>query len=157
MLEVYRQGYSGSDQGGAVDPLPDYRPEHAAAEGPFVLVSPKTHHFLNSGYANMTKKLEGFAEQRVWLHPADAERKGIADGQAVRLFNAQGEVAAKAFITDDTIEGVLVVTHGFWRKHVCGPTVNALVRHRPAEIGRAPTINETRVDVRAAGNTGRQI
>jgi anaerobic selenocysteine-containing dehydrogenase len=157
MLEVYRQGCSVSDPGGAVDPLPDYRDTAAENECPFLLVSPKTHHFLNSGYANMTAKTESYAEQAVWIHPADAERKGIADGQAVRLFNAQGEVAAKAFITDDTIEGVLVVTHGFWRKHVCGPTVNALVRHRPAEIGRAPTINETRVDVRAAGNTGSQI
>lgn len=147
MLEVYRQGYAGSDPGGAVDPLPDYRAEAQADEGPFVLVSPKTHHFLNSGYANMTAKPEGFAEQRVWIHPEDAARKGIADDDPVRVFNGQGAVEAKARVTDDTLEGTLVITHGFWRKHVGGATVNTLVHHRPAEIGRAPTINETRTDI----------
>jgi hypothetical protein len=38
MLEVYRQCYAGSDPGGAVDPLPDYRAEAQADEGPFLLV-----------------------------------------------------------------------------------------------------------------------
>jgi len=147
MLEVYRQGYAGSDPGGAVDPLPDYRAEARADEGPFLLVSPKTHHFLNSGYANMTAKPEGYAEQQVWMNPEDAQRKGIADADPVRVFNGRGAVEAKARITDDTLPGVLVVTHGFWRKHVGGATVNALVHHRPADIGRAPTINETRADI----------
>lgn len=154
MLEVYRQGYSGSDTGGAVDPLPGYRPEAQAEKEPFVLVSPKTHHFLNSGYANMTTKPEGFAEQRVWVHPEDAQRKGISDGDHVCVFNDQGAVEAKAFITDDTLAGVLVITRGFWRKHVGGATVNTLVRHRPTEIGQAPTINETRVDICAVSTPG---
>ncbi|WP_170144330.1 molybdopterin-containing oxidoreductase family protein [Dichotomicrobium thermohalophilum] len=154
LLEVYRQGYSGSDTGGAVDPLPGYRPEAQAEKEPFVLVSPKTHHFLNSGYANMTTKPEGFAEQRVWVHPEDAQRKGISDGDPVCVFNDQGAVEAKAFITDDTLAGVLVITRGFWRKHVGGATVNSLVRHRPAEIGQAPTINETRVDICAVSTPG---
>jgi anaerobic selenocysteine-containing dehydrogenase len=147
MLEVYRQGYSGSEPGGAVDPLPDYRHTAAEDERPFALVSPKTHHFLNSGYANMTAKPEGYAEQCVWIHPENAQQKGIAEGETVRVFNDQGSVEAKARITDDTLQGILVITHGFWRKHVGGATVNALVRHSAAEIGRAPTINETRVDI----------
>lgn len=147
MLEVYRQGYTGSDPGGTVDTLPFFREDTQADEGPFVLISPKTHHFLNSGYANMTTKPEDFAEQQVWIHPEDAERKNIKDGDRVSIFNIQGSVEAKARITQDTLNGVLVMTHGFWRKHVHGATVNTLVRHRPAEIGRAPTINDTRVDI----------
>jgi anaerobic selenocysteine-containing dehydrogenase len=94
-----------------------------------------------------TAKPEGYAEQRVWVHPENAKQKGIAEGQTVRVFNDQGEVEAKARVTDDTLEGTLVITHGFWRKHVGGATVNTLVHHRPAQIGRAPTINDTRVDV----------
>jgi len=99
MLELYRQGCSESDTGGAVDALPDYRVESSVADdGLFLLISPKTHHSLNSRYANMTTKPEGFAEQRVWIHPqgcrekrncgwagrADFQRLGRGGGQAAR-------------------------------------------------------------------------
>lgn len=159
MLDVYRQGITDTS-GGPVDPLPDYLPETmsqpgdtpamAADGGPFVLLSPKTHHFLNSGYTNLGPQASRAGDQPVWIHPDDAAEWQISDGQRLRVFNALGEVHGNARVTDDTMPGVLVITHGYWRKHVGGATVNALVPNRPAAIGRAPTINDTRVDIDVA-------
>ncbi len=153
ILEVYRQGWTGGQEHRhagetvpAVDPVPDYR-EADAAGHLFTLLSPKTHHFLNSGYANLNA---GSEIQPVWIHPDDAEGLGIADGDEVRVFNDQGEVRAVAKITDDTLPGIVVITHGFWRRHVGGPTVNTLVAHNPAAIGQAPTINDARVAIARA-------
>lgn len=150
MLDIYRQGFAGSEPGGAVDPLPGYRNGESQLDLPFVLLSPKTHGFLNSGYANLGRNRETAGSQPLWIHPNDATRKGIDDGATVRVFNGLGEIVARAAVTDDTLPGVLVVPHGHWRKHVGGSTVNALVAHKPAEIGRAPTINDARVDVARA-------
>ena len=147
ILDVYRQGWTGGNDRGAVDPLPDWREAPASGDHPFTLLSPKTHHFLNSGYANLNA---GSDMQPVWIHPEDAADNGIADGAPVRVFNNQGEVIGKARVTDDTVKGVVVITHGYWRKHVGGATVNALVAHKPAKIGCAPTINNARVDVAPA-------
>ena len=147
MLEVYRQGYTGSEPGGAVDPLPQHREAVPDPSHPFVLLSPKTHHFLNSGYANLAASTHGVDKQHVWLHPDDAQQLGLVDDDDVRVSNALGTLDAVVRITDDTLAGVLVIMHGNWRKHVGGATVNALVAHRPAEIGRAPTMNDTRVAI----------
>ena len=147
MLDVYRQGFKGSEPGGAVDPLPQHRAFVEDDAHPFILLSPKTHHFLNSGYANLSHQAKPAGPQSVWVHPDDAAAKEIAAGDLVKLFNAQGEIEAIAHVTDDTLPGVVVVTHGYWRKHTGGSTVNALIAHRPTEIGRAPTINDTRVEI----------
>ena len=148
MIDIYRQGYAGSESGGAVDPLPNYAERDEDGRHPFALLSPKTHHFLNSGYANMAYQADPAGPQPVWLHPQDARGKGIGEGDRVRVFNDLGEVIATAHLTEDTLPGVVVITHGYWRKHALnGQTVNALVSHRPAEIGRAPTVNDTRVDI----------
>ena len=144
MIEVYRQGYAGSEPGGAVDPLPQHRGTDPDPRHPFVLLSPKTHHFLNSGYANLAA---GSDQQPLWLHPDDADRLELADGDMARVSNDRGDVLARVRVTDDTLPGVAVITHGYWRKHVGGATVNALVSHRPANIGRAVTINDTRVSI----------
>ena len=150
MIEVYRQGYLGSEPGGAVDPIPEFKAQNADTTHPFVLVSPKSHTFLNSGYTNFPSNKRVAYDQPLWLHPQDAEALGIDTGDRVSVFNEQGDVAATAKVTDDTLPGVVVIPHGHWRKHVGGATVNALVKHAPADIGRAPTINDAQVGVRKA-------
>lgn len=147
MIEIYRQGYQGSEPGGAVDPLPDYQSLQRSPDHPFTLVSPKSHMFLNSGYTNFASNRSAAEAQPLWIHPGDAAERGIADGDKVRVFNSQADVTAIANVSDDTLPGVLVIPHGHWRKHVGGPTVNALVAHKPATIGRAPTINDAQVDI----------
>ncbi|MGH2404044.1 MAG: NADH-quinone oxidoreductase subunit NuoG [bacterium] len=47
------------------------------------------------------------------LHPADAERFGVADGALVRLVNASGAIAVVARHSDSVLRGQVIVPRGF--------------------------------------------
>ena len=52
-------------------------------------------------------------EPVVRLHPKDAEARGIADGDPVRVFNQFGEVAMKAEVSNIVLPGAVDVIHGW--------------------------------------------
>ena len=57
---------------------------------PLSIVSPKSHGFLNSCYANMDHKIKGQGEQFVMINQADALQRGIVDGDRVQVANGRG-------------------------------------------------------------------
>ena len=61
------------------------------ANYPLNIVSPKSHGFLNSCYANMEHKIKGQGEQFVMMSPKDAEARSIREGDPVRVFNDRGD------------------------------------------------------------------
>ncbi|MEI2386895.1 trimethylamine-N-oxide reductase TorA [Breoghania sp. JC706] len=48
------------------------------------------------------------------IHPDDAAKRGISDGDLVRVFNDRGQILTGARISDDTAPGVLRVSEGGW-------------------------------------------
>ncbi len=48
------------------------------------------------------------------INPADAEARGIADGDVVRVFNDRGQTLAGAVVTDAIRPGVIRVNEGGW-------------------------------------------
>jgi len=48
------------------------------------------------------------------MHPADAARRGISDGDIVRLFNERGACLAAVRVTEDIREGVVQLPTGAW-------------------------------------------
>lgn len=151
ILPVYRQGHTEQPTRRPVDPLPRYRDQDLDTTLAYTLLSPKSHFFLNSGYANIGYQADAAGPQKVLIHPDDARREGIADGQLVRVFNRLGEVRVQASVTTATLPGVLVIFHGYWRKHaIGGSTVNTLVAHAPSEIGAGITVFDTRVAISLA-------
>jgi anaerobic dimethyl sulfoxide reductase subunit A len=50
----------------------------------------------------------------VWIHPADAAARGIADGQLVRVFNDRGATVLPARVTDRIARGVAATKEGVW-------------------------------------------
>jgi molybdopterin guanine dinucleotide-containing S/N-oxide reductase-like protein len=55
---------------------------------------------------------DGYAYQTMWINPKDAEKKGINNGDIVKLFNERGAVLLGAYVTERMMEGVLSVDHG---------------------------------------------
>ena len=47
------------------------------------------------------------------IHPADATRKGITDGDTVRVFSVRGEVRMHARVSDEVKPGILYTTFHF--------------------------------------------
>ena len=150
VLINFRQCYEGEQEGAPLDPVPDYIPVAPADDGQGLsLISPKTHFFLNSCYANFDALSKRSGEQWVLLHPDDAGAGELSEGDWVELSNASGRLSARLRIGTDTLPGVAVVPHGYWRGagNAHPGSVNSLNPDRPSYIGRAPTFSDTRVTV----------
>jgi anaerobic selenocysteine-containing dehydrogenase len=79
VLDVWRSGYTAMQEGGYVDPIPNYIPPHEMVDAtatrpapfPLSMLSPKPHAFLNTQYANEAMQMERQGEQRIIISPAD--------------------------------------------------------------------------------------
>ncbi|HEY5307154.1 MAG TPA: molybdopterin dinucleotide binding domain-containing protein, partial [Casimicrobiaceae bacterium] len=49
----------------------------------------------------------------LWLSPEDAAARSVADGAQVRVFNARGELAARARVTDRIPAGTVWMRDGW--------------------------------------------
>lgn len=152
----FRQCYDGFQGGEHVDAVPSYvlckeRPETnpaLAATYPLNIVTPKSHGFLNSCYANEALKIKGQGEQFVLINPKDASERSIENGQYIRVFNERGEFHGDARVTDDTLPGVVVATLGYWRsKNRGGGAVNVISSDRFINLGHGPTLSDNLVQV----------
>jgi len=153
----FRQMYEGFQAGETLDCLPDYvasretletNPE-LAAKYPLNIISPKSHGFLNSCYANMEHKIKGQGEQFVLIHAEDANERGIQEGNRVRVFNDRGAFEGYAKITDDVSAGIIVATLGYWRQLNKG-TVNCISSAEFVDMGHGPTFSDNLVQIELA-------
>ena len=159
VLPNFRQGYRLDQAGTPVAGVPDFIPPR---ESPLdsvngkmnyrlCLITPKSHAFLNSGYANMRVQRHAAGEQRAMLHPDDALARGILDGAAVTVFNDRGQLNCKAKLTTDVMRGVVAVHGGYWRSGTKAKTaVNVLAGAEVSNIGRAPAFSDIAVEVAPA-------
>jgi anaerobic selenocysteine-containing dehydrogenase len=159
VLPLFRQGSNEFQAGDPVDSLPTYIPPNEspatnprlAAKYPLNVISPKSHAFLNSSYANLPGQLHHAGEQVVLVNPKDALARNVGEGSAVRIFNDRGSFEAIAKVTGDVMEGIVVAPLGYWRSlSRVGATVNALTPGVFADLGRAPTFSDTLVEVAVA-------
>lgn len=155
----FRQCYNGFQGGEPVDAVPSYvlskeRPEtnpELAKRFPLNIVTPKSHGFLNSGYANEAHKIKGQGEQFILINPKDAIDRNIMDGSYIRVFNERGEFHGDARVTEDTLPGVVVATLGYWRsKNRGGGAVNVISSDRFINMGHGPTLSDNLVQAELA-------
>ena len=153
----FRQMYDAFQPGEDLDPLPDYvasreslasNPE-LAARYPLNIISPKSHGFLNSCYANMDEKIRGQGEQFVMINQADAMTRGIKESDRVKVFNDRGAFEGLARITDDVNPGIVVATLGYWRQLNKG-TVNCISSSEFGDMGHSTTFSDNLVEVSLA-------
>ena len=72
---------------------------------PLALLTPKTHLFLNSTFANGRRQHAAQPEPYVVIHPDDAAPRGIAEGATVRVHNDRGSFVCRAKVSDDARAG----------------------------------------------------
>jgi anaerobic selenocysteine-containing dehydrogenase len=152
----FRMMYEDNQSGEDVDPLPGYMPPRESVESnpnlaehyPLNIISPKSHGFLNSCYANEVHKIKGQGEQFVLISPKDAAARSIREGDPVRVFNERGDFEGLARVTDDVNEGVIVATLGYWRSlNRSDGSVNCISSAEFCSLGRAPTFSDNLVQV----------
>ena len=139
-----------------LDPLPTYTPPYESPERdpalvaryPITLISSPAHQFMNSTFVNVTSLQRAAREPEVSLHPADAERRGIAEGARVRVSNDRGSFEATARLREGIREGVAWAPGIWWAK--TSPdrrTVNATTSQRLTDMGEGPVFYDNQVEI----------
>jgi len=149
----FRQMYEGFQPGQPLPALPDYVPPRESPEDnkklaekyPLNVISPKSHAFLNSCYANMEGKQKTQGDQFVLMNKVNAKQRNINDGDMVKVFNDRGSYEGVLRLTDDVNPGIIVSTLGYWRQHNKG-TVNSISSAEFANMGNAPTFSDNLVE-----------
>jgi anaerobic selenocysteine-containing dehydrogenase len=70
------------------------------------------HSFFDEGQALPTLA-QANPGPELWIHPADAQKRGIAGDAAVVILNQRGRFEAKARVTDDILPGVVWMRDGW--------------------------------------------
>ncbi len=151
----FRQMYDDYQPGENLPELPDYNPPNEskftnpdlAEKYPLNIISPKSHAFLNSCYANMKDKQDVQGEQFVLINEIDAYNRNVKNGDMVRVFNERGSFEGNVKITDDVSAGIIVATLGYWRQLNESGTVNSISTAKLADMGNAPTFSDNLVEV----------
>ena len=55
---------------------------------------------------------DGYRYEPVWINPSDAAKRGIKDGDIVKVFNERGVVLVGARVWERIMPGVVYVDHG---------------------------------------------
>jgi anaerobic selenocysteine-containing dehydrogenase len=143
----------------ALHGVPDHVPNHEAAAStpelarrfPLAMISPPARNFLNSSFVNVKSLRDIEGEPIVEIHAADAQGRGIASGQMVRVFNDRGSYLCRALVSPRARSGVVNGLGIWWRKlGAGGSNVNELTHQRLTDIGRAPSFYDCLVEVAPA-------
>ena len=141
-----------------LDPVSEFKPPtesrhaEAAREFPLELLARKADNYLNSTFCNLPSHhpLEEGHMNIVEMNRADAEARGIQDGDLVKLFNSRGELELTARV-DGTVQPGVVSARLNWAKlSPGGKNLNLLISSRLTDMGRGPTFYSTLVDVKKA-------
>lgn len=126
-----------------------------APEGGLHLVSNqpagKLHSQLDLGGTSRARKVGGREAAR--LNPAEAARRGIADGDVIRLRSPRGACLAGAVLSADVAEGVIQLSTGAWLDLDAAGldrhgNANVLTRDTPtSRLAQGPTAHTTIVFV----------
>ena len=141
-----------------LDPLPTFTPPAEfpesqpalAARFPLTLISSPRHQFLNSTFVNVPALRRG-AEPECLLHPADAARRGLAEGDRVAVHNDRGRFLAVLRVGDGIREGVAWAPSIWWTKLAAdGRNANDTTSQALTDLGAGPTFYDNLVEVSAA-------
>ncbi|HHC4813372.1 dimethylsulfoxide reductase subunit A [Klebsiella michiganensis] len=140
-----------------IDPLPIYSPGFENYDDPLAKKYPlqltgfhykaRTH----STYGNVDV-LKAACRQEMWINPLDAQKRGIANGDRIRIFNDRGEVHIEAKVTPRMIPGVVALGEGAWYNPDAGRVdqagcINVLTTQRPSPLAKGNPSHSNLVQV----------
>jgi anaerobic selenocysteine-containing dehydrogenase len=134
---------------GAHARVPAYRPR-AAEKFPLALISPASDKRISSTLFG-AGGAPGEAPP-LFMHPRDAQARGLKSAKRVRVWNARGAVVLPLKVTDAIAPGVVASEKGAWlATSPTGQTISALVSaDEKADLALGACYNDTAVEVEAA-------
>jgi molybdopterin guanine dinucleotide-containing S/N-oxide reductase-like protein len=137
-----------------LDPVLTFTPPQESRHGaqaasfPLELLSRKPDNLLNTTFSNLptVRKMEPLMGM-IEMHAADAESRGIHDGDRVRAFNSRGEIVLLAKVNGTVPPGVVAARLDWARFGVGERNINVLTSEKLTDMGNAATFYSVCVEV----------
>ena len=135
------------EEGDVINPIPVFTPGfqgYGAVTEEHPLYCAGFHHKSRTHSSfGFIPELEQVARQQLWINPADAEPRGIANGDTVAVKSPAGEIRIEAKVTPRIIPGTIGIPQGAWHKADMsgdrvdeGACVNTLTTYRPTPYAK---------------------
>ena len=120
-IEIYSETFEKA----GFDPLPTYRePDQSPMSGselykkyPLILTTgARILYYTHGQHRNIKALKEKIPEPFAEIHPKTATQYGIKEGDPIAVESNRGEIKVKARVTQDILEGVVSIPHGWPRK-----------------------------------------
>jgi anaerobic selenocysteine-containing dehydrogenase len=120
-----------------------FQPDPGTAAYPLALISPASDRTISSTLGELPR-----SDVKLTMHPEDAEPRGLADGDLVRVFNELGEVHCTLSVVPSIRPGTIALPKGLWRRSTRnGATATALAPDTLTDLGGGACFNDARVQV----------
>lgn len=131
-------------------PPSESRHSELATSFPLELLARKSDNFLNSTFSNLPSVQEMEEPGLLEINVADAQARGIANGDTVRVCNRRGEILLKARV-DSKVQPGVVAARLNWAKLTPGHrNINVLTSEKLTDLGNSATFYSVLVEVELA-------
>jgi len=118
-IEIFSKRLHDLGRPAEIPAVPKYVQEWESPFGPEAQRFPLSvigHHYLARVHSTMDNVdwLKEAFPQRVFINPADAEARGLKDGDEVRVFNERGATVLHCRVTKRIMPGVIAIPQGAW-------------------------------------------
>jgi anaerobic selenocysteine-containing dehydrogenase len=149
--------YSEAMKALGLDPVVAFTPPSESRNGanrtifPLELLARKADNFLNSTFTNQPSVRKMEESDLLEMHPTDAENRGIAHGETVKVYNHRGEIFLKARV-DGAVQAGVVSASLNWAKLSPGlRNINVLTSEKLSDLGNSATFYSVLVEVERIG------
>ncbi|MCW5748823.1 MAG: molybdopterin-dependent oxidoreductase [Alphaproteobacteria bacterium] len=136
-----------------IAPMPDWQQDaqeaRDAARWPLRLLTAPGYFQPHTAYSGVAFLRQREGAPHCVLHPDDAGKRQLTDGQKVRLFNERGEVGLVLRVSDEVRQGVVLVPGQRPDSEAVSGTINMLCDGRFTDMGEGATYQSTFLDVAA--------
>jgi anaerobic selenocysteine-containing dehydrogenase len=148
--------YSEAMKALGLDPVAEFTPpleSRHRGQGrafPLELLARKADNFLNSSFSNVASVQAMEETNLLEMNSADAQARGIANGDTVKVYNRRGEIFLRARV-DGAVQPGVVSAKLNWAK--LGPglrNINVLTSEKLSDLGNSATFYSVLVEVESA-------
>lgn len=139
--------------------LPTWEPPHEQREEhpryPLRFISVKTRYHIHMQFCD-AEWVRQFCETTLEVNPSDMQARGIADGDAVEVFNGRGSFGVRAYANESVRPGSVKIYQAEWSKYTLfgnqQNVTNPAVYERGAALPNGPVLlfNDTLVEIKKA-------
>jgi len=145
--------YSDALKAQGLDPVAHFAPpsesrhSEQAKTFPLELLARKADNFLNSTFSNLSVIQEMEEAGLLEMSTSDAQARGIADGDRVRVFNRRGDILLKAKVDGAVQPGVVCARLEWANLSPEGKNINVLTSEKLTDLGNSATFYSVLVEV----------